>query len=158
MASAAVCSSMFSSWHNVSKLRRTELSSILPDSESDDSSPRIYTQTVGYSLHQNRHPAGESYRHRNTELVRTRNTNNNSSTRITLPPTLPSVLCVWRENFGRPTNQTQGTRRWTRVPIRSGSSAHVVPFCPPSQIWSLSRFGSHSYMFWMKNYNILHIL
>lgn len=41
MASVAVCSSMFSSWHSVSKLLRTELSSILPDSESDDSSPRI---------------------------------------------------------------------------------------------------------------------
>lgn len=43
MASVAVCSSMFSSWHNVSKLLRTELSSILLDSESEDSSPRIRT-------------------------------------------------------------------------------------------------------------------
>ncbi len=40
-ASAAVCSSMFSSWHSVSRLLRTELSSIRPVSESDDSSPRI---------------------------------------------------------------------------------------------------------------------
>lgn len=45
IASVAVCSSIFSSWHNVSKLLRTELSSILPDSESDDSSPRIRTNS-----------------------------------------------------------------------------------------------------------------
>lgn len=41
MASVAVCSSMLSSWHNFSKLVRTELSSILLDSPSSDGSSRI---------------------------------------------------------------------------------------------------------------------
>lgn len=40
-ASVAVCSSILSSWQRVSKLFRTELSSILPHSNSGDSSLRI---------------------------------------------------------------------------------------------------------------------
>lgn len=102
MASVAVCSSMLSSWHNFSRTVRTELSSILLDSESSDSSSRIGSFTFGRQ------------RQRKPDKTTITNTINSSPglkpppTPDTLPPTAPSHNATgWRENCGREAKGSQ---------------------------------------------------
>ncbi|PWA13885.1 hypothetical protein CCH79_00019205 [Gambusia affinis] len=102
-----------SSRNHVSKLLRTELSSILPDSESDDSSPRIHTLTHG------------RVKHRNTAQTPNTNTNNNTLHERRTSATIIHNALRWRQNFGVSPNQKRGKRRCGKAPIQSRSSAHL---------------------------------
>lgn len=110
MASVAVCSSMFNSWHNVSKLLRIELSSILPDSESDDSSPRIRTN-IQLHLQTSLKPPRSSVRSTKTRRhLRPQRNNTNQQ----LPHGRwtsaynPHNAAHWRQNFREMPNQRRG--------------------------------------------------